>query len=178
MATLPSQKMQVACQMVHWIQQALIERSMDGEVRVNKNKGAIADDAKGHDETSHGQEMVSGEVHKERGGNEEVHEARESDKRACRARAGCNGVCKVKESDNGPLEGRESGNGVLEARESCNRVLEVRESSDRVHKARESDNKVKESGNEACERRVMVNGDDIHVKMVSGDRKVGKDEAN
>src|SRR5258708_32080639 len=103
--------MQVACQMVHWIQQALIERSMDGEARANKNEGS-ADHTKGHDEISHDQEMVSGEVHKERGGDEEVHEVRESDERACRARAGCDGVHKVKESDDGPLEGGEDSNGV------------------------------------------------------------------
>src|SRR5258708_31617530 len=84
--------MQVACQMVHWIQQALIERSMDGEARVNKNEGGSADHAKGHDEISHDQETVSSEVHEERGGDEEVHEARESDERARRARAGCDGV--------------------------------------------------------------------------------------
>ena len=59
--------MQVACQMVHWIQQALIERSMDGEARANKNEGG-ADHVKGHDEISHDQETVSGEVHEERGG--------------------------------------------------------------------------------------------------------------
>src|SRR5260221_7567834 len=118
---------------------------MDGEVRVNKNKGGSADHAKGHDEISHGQEMVSGEVHKERGGDEEVHEARESDKRACRARAGCNGVHKVKESGN---------------------------------KMKESGTKAKESSNEAQERRVMVDGNDKHVKMVSGNGKAGKDEAN
>ena len=68
--------------MVHWIQQALIKRSMDGEARANKNEGGSADHAKGHDEISYDQETVSGEVHKERGGNEEVHEARESNKRA------------------------------------------------------------------------------------------------
>src|SRR5258708_21301758 len=76
LATLHSQKMQVACQMVHWIQQALIERSMDVEARVNKNKRGSADHTKGHDEISHDQETVSGEVHEERG-DEEVHEARE-----------------------------------------------------------------------------------------------------
>src|SRR5258705_12507235 len=92
--------MQVACQMVHWIQQALIERSMDGEVRVNKNEGGSADRTKGHDEISHDQEMVSGEVHEERGGNKEVHEVRESNERAHGARAGCDAVRKVKESDN------------------------------------------------------------------------------
>src|SRR5260221_14452455 len=59
--------MQVACQMVHWIQQALIKRLMDGEVRVNKNEGGSADHMKGHDEISHDQEMVSSEVHEERG---------------------------------------------------------------------------------------------------------------
>src|SRR5258705_11686007 len=110
--------MQGACQMVHWIQQALIERSMHGEVRANKNEGGSADHVKGHDEISHGKEMVSSEVHKERGGDEEVHEARESNKRACRVRAGCNGVHKVKERDNGPLKAGESMNGVLEARGS------------------------------------------------------------
>src|SRR5258708_893503 len=97
--------MQVACQMVHWIQQALIERSMDGEARVNKNKGGSADHAKGHDKISHDQETVSSEVHEERGGDEEAHEARESDERARRARVGCNGGRKVKERDDGPLEG-------------------------------------------------------------------------
>src|SRR5260221_12606005 len=96
--------MQVACQMVHWIQQALIERSMDGEVRANKNEGS-ADHMKGHDKINHDQETVSSEVHEERGGDKEVHEVRESDKRACRARAGCNGVHKAKESDGRPLEG-------------------------------------------------------------------------
>src|SRR5258707_5312450 len=110
--------MQVACQMVHWIQQALIKRSMDGEVRANKNKGGSADHVKGHDEISHDQEMVSGEVHEERGGNKEVHEARESDERACRVRAGCNGVCKVKESNN---EVKESSN---ERKESSNKSRE------------------------------------------------------
>src|SRR5258705_9662828 len=107
--------MQVACQMVHWIQQALIKRSMDGEARANKNKGGSADHVKGHDEISHDQETVSGEVHEERGGNKEVHEARESDERAHGARAGCNGVHKVKESDDGPLEGGEDSNSVREA---------------------------------------------------------------
>src|SRR5258708_34942419 len=97
--TLPIQKRQVAYQLVHWIQQALIKRSMDGVARVNKNEGGSADHMKGHDEISHDQETVSSEVHKERGGDKEVHEARESDKRACRVRAGCNGVCKAKESD-------------------------------------------------------------------------------
>src|SRR5258708_37485283 len=144
--------MQVACQMVHWIQQALIERLMDGEARENKNEGGRADNAKGHDKISHGQEMVSGEVHKERGGNKEVHEARESDKRAHRARAGCNRVCKAKESDN---EVKESGN-----------------------KMKESGTEAKESSNEGWERRVMVNGDDIHVKMASSNGKAGKDKAN
>ena len=43
---------------------------------------------------------------------------------------------------------------------------------------KESDNEVKESSNEACKRRAMVNSNDIHVKMVSSDRKAGKDEAN
>src|SRR5258708_31224698 len=98
--------MQVACQMVHWIQQALIKRLMDGEARANKNKGGSADHAKGHDKISHDQETVSSEVHKERGGNEEVHEARESDERAHEVRAGCDRVHKAKESDDGPLEGR------------------------------------------------------------------------
>src|SRR5258708_23137898 len=106
--------MQVACQMVHWIQQALIKRLMDGEARANKNK---ADHVKGHDKISHGQETVRGEVHKERGGDEEVHEARESDKGACGVRAGCDRVHKAKASNNRPLEGRESSNGVLEGRE-------------------------------------------------------------
>src|SRR5258707_3983074 len=104
--------MQVACQMVHWIQQALIERSMDGDARANKNEGGSADHVKGHDEISHDQETVSSEVQKERGGNKEVHEARESDERACGVRAGCDGVHKVKESDDGPLEGGEDGNSV------------------------------------------------------------------
>src|SRR5258708_14247108 len=104
--------MQVACQMVHWIQQALIERSMDGEARANKNKGGSADHVKGHDKISHDQETVSGEVHEERGGDEEVHEARESDERACGVRAGCDGVRKGKERDDGPLEGGGEGNGV------------------------------------------------------------------
>src|SRR5260221_14788721 len=104
--------------MVHWIQQALIERSMDGEVRVNKNKGGSADHMKGHDKISHDQGMESGEVHKERGGDKEVHEARESDKRACRARVGCDGVRKVKESDERTLEGGGDGMGVHVARES------------------------------------------------------------
>src|SRR5258708_21902789 len=111
-----------------------------------------------NDKISHDQEMVSGEVHEERGGKKEVHEARESDERACGARAGCNGVHKAKESDDGPLEGGEDGNSVREVRES--------------------NNEVKESGNEACERRAMVNGNDIHMKMASSDRKAGKDEAN
>src|SRR5260221_9125130 len=136
--------MQVACQMVHWIQQALIERSMDGEARVNKNEGGSADHMKGHDEISHGQEMVSSEVHKEREGDKEVHEARESDKMACGVKAGCERVHKVKESSN--------------------RVLKARESGNRVHEVRESDNKMKESGNKACKRRAMV----------SSDRKAGK----
>src|SRR6266436_3982180 len=164
--------MQVACQMVHWIQEALIERSMDGEVRANKNKGGSADHVKGHDKISHDQEMMSGEVHKERGGNEEVHEARESNKRACRARAGCNRVHKAKESNDGPLEGEEDSNSVCKARESDNKVKES------GNEMKESSNKAKESSDEACERRAMVNGDDIHVKMVSSDRKAGKDEAN
>src|SRR5258708_7451176 len=109
--------MQVACQMVHWIQQALMEGSMDGEARVNKNEGGSADHAKGHDEISHDQETVSSEVHEERGGDEEVHEARESDKRARRARAGCDRVHKVKESDDRPLKGGEDGNGVRKGRD-------------------------------------------------------------
>src|SRR5258707_2707955 len=109
-----------------------------------------------NDKISHDQEMVSGEVHKERGGNKEVHEARESDERACRARAGCNGVHKAKESNDGPLKGGEDGNGVCEAKES--------------------DNKVKESSNKARKRRAMVNGDDIHVKRMSSNGKAGKDE--
>src|SRR5258707_3516714 len=108
--------------MVHWIQQALIKRSMDGEARANKNKGGSADHTKGHDEISHDQETVSSEVHEERGGDEEVHEARESDKRAHGARAGCDGVCKVKESDDGPLKGGEDGNGVRWVREGNNRA--------------------------------------------------------
>src|SRR5258708_28197900 len=156
--------MQVACQMVHWIQQALIERAMDGEARVNKNEGGSADHTKGHDEISHDQEMVSGEVHKERGGNKEVHEVRESDKRAHGARAGCDGVCKVKESDDGPLEGGEDGNSVHEARENNNEAKEsnnkVKESSNEM---KESSNKAKESSNKAHKRRVMVNGDDIRL---------------
>src|SRR5258705_72007 len=164
--------MQVACQMVHWIQQALIKRSMDGEVRANKNEGGSADHAKGHNKISHDQETVSGEVHEERGGDKEVHEARESDERAHRVRAGCKGVCKPKESDDGSLEGGEDGNGVHEVRESDN---EAKESNNEV---KESGNEMKESSNEARERRAMVNGDDIHVKMGSGDRKAGKDEAN
>src|SRR6266436_1948275 len=99
--------MQVACQMVHWIQQALIKRLMDGEARANKNEGGSADHAKGHDKISHDQETVSGEVHKERGGNEEVHEAKESNN-------------KVKESGN---KMKESGN---EAKESGNEACERR----------------------------------------------------
>src|SRR5258708_7501145 len=146
--------MQVACQMVHWTQQALIERLMDGEVRANKNEGGSADYAKGHDKISHGQEMVRGEVHEdeERGGNEEVHEARASNERPHRARAGCDRVCKAKESNN-------------EARESDNNV---KESSNDV---KESGNDAKESGNEAHERRAMVNSDDIHMKMASNTGK-------
>src|SRR5258707_877101 len=128
--------MQVACQMVHWIQQALIERSMDGEARVNKNEGGSADHAKGHEEISHDQETVSGEVRK----------VRESDN-------------KVKESSN-------------EMKESNN---EVKESGNEM---KESGNEAKESGNKAHERRAMVNGNDIHVKMASGNGKAGKDEAN
>src|SRR5260221_10916208 len=164
--------MQVACQMVHWIQQALIERLMDGEARVNKNKGGSAAHTNGHDEISHGKEMVSSEVHEERGGDKEVHEVRESDERACGVRAGCNGVCKAKESDNRPLKERESSNRVLKGRESDNKVKE------NDNKVRESGNEVKESGNEAHERRAMVDGNDIHMKMVSSDGKAGKDEAN
>src|SRR5258708_2953370 len=80
--------MQVACQMVHWVQQALIKRSMDGEVRANKNEGGSADHGKGHDEISHDQETVSGEVHKEGGGDEEGHGGGEGDKGAGGARAG------------------------------------------------------------------------------------------
>src|SRR5258708_6430708 len=171
--------MQVACQMVHWIQQALIERSMDGEARANKNEGGSADHAKGHDKISHDQETVSGEVHKERGGNEEVHEARERDERAHEARAGWDRGCKAKGSDDGPLKGGEDSNSVCKARESDN---EAKESNNKVkesgNKMKESGNEAKESGNEACERRAMVNGDDIHVKMVSGDGKAGKDKAN
>src|SRR5258708_29854972 len=134
---------------------------------------------KGHEKRSDDQGMVSGEVEKERGGDKEVHEARESDERACRARAGCDGVRKVKESDDRPLEGGEDGNGVHEARESDNKAKEsdneVKESS---NKMKESSNEAKESGNKACERRAMVNGDDIHVKMASSDGKAGKDKAN
>src|SRR5258707_3751335 len=121
-----------------------------------------------NDKISHDQEMVSGEVHKERGGNKEVHEARESDERACGARAGCNRVHNAKESNDGPLEGGEDGNGVCEARESNN---EVKESG---NKMKESRNEAKESSNEDCDMRAMVNSDDIHVKMVSSDRKAGK----
>src|SRR5260221_6960142 len=109
--------MQVACQMVHWIQQALIERSMDGEARVNKNEGGSADHAKGDDEISHDQETVSSEVHEERGGDAEVHEVRESNERAHRVSAGCDGDCKEKESNDGPLEGGEDGNEVHAVRE-------------------------------------------------------------
>src|SRR5260221_5122933 len=164
--------MQVACQMVHWIQQALIERLMDGEARANKNEGGSADQMKGHDKISDEKETVSGEVHRERGGDEEVHEERESDERAHRARAGCDRVRKVKESNDRPLEGGEDGNSVCKARESNN---EVKESG---NEAKESGNEAKESGNEAHERRAMVNGDDIHMKMASSDRKAGKDEVN
>src|SRR5258708_25947231 len=145
---------------------------MDGEARANKNEGGSADHMKWHDEIRSDQGMVSGEVHEERGGNKEVHEARESDERACRARAGCNRVCKVKESNDGPLEGGEDGNGVHEARESDN---EVKESSNEM---KDSGNEAKESSNEACERRAMVNSDDIHMKMASSNGKAGKDEAN
>src|SRR5260370_33021896 len=99
--------MQVACQMVHWIQQALIERSMDGEARVNKNEGGSADHAKGHDEISHDQEMVSSEVHKERGGDEEVQKGRGRGERARGARAGCSRSHRVKESDDWPRVGGE-----------------------------------------------------------------------
>src|SRR5258708_35261312 len=99
--------MQVACQMVHWIQQALIERLMDGEGRANKNKGGSADHANGHDEISHGKETVSREVHEERGGNEGVHEAREGDERACEGGAGHDVVNKVKESESRPLVWRQ-----------------------------------------------------------------------
>src|SRR5258708_34216612 len=98
--------MQVACQIIHWIQQALIERLMDGEARANKNEGS-ADHTKGHDEISNDQEMVSGEVHKERGGEDEGREVRESDERACRPRAGGEGVHKVKQSADRPLGGVE-----------------------------------------------------------------------
>src|SRR5258708_16700512 len=171
--------MQVACQMVHWIQQELIKRSMDGEVRANKNEGGSADHAKGHDEISHDEEMVSSEVDEERGGDKEVHEVRESDERAHGVRAGCDGVCKAKESNDGPLKGGEDGNSVCEARESDNKVKEsdnkVKESGNEM---KESSNKAKESSNKACERRVMGNGDDIHMKMASRDRKGGKDEVN
>src|SRR5258706_9773618 len=124
MISINSSSLRGLLMMVHWIQQALIKRLMDGEVRANKNEGGSADHAKGHDEISHDQEMVSGEVHKERGGDEEVHEARESDERACGVRAGCNRVRKAKESDDGPLEGGEDGNGVHEERESDNEVKE------------------------------------------------------
>ena len=132
---------------------------MDGEARANKNEGGSADHAKGHDEISHDQEMVSGEVHEERGGNKEVHEVRESNERAHGARAGCDGVRKVKESDN-------------EVKESSNKMKES------GNEMKESGNEAKESSNEACERRVMVNGNNIHVKMASGNRKAGKDEVN
>src|SRR5258708_35136387 len=101
--------MQVACQMVHWIQQALIERSMDGEARVNRNKGGSADHIKGHDEISHDQETVSGEVHKERGCDAEVHEVRGRDTRGCTGRAGCNRGCKGKEKNVRTIEGAEVG---------------------------------------------------------------------
>src|SRR5260221_566775 len=89
--------MQVACQMVHWIQQALIERLMDGEARVNKNEGGSADHGKGHDEISHDQETVRGEVHEEGGGKEEVNEERESDEREGGAGGGWKRVCGEKE---------------------------------------------------------------------------------
>src|SRR5260370_2627 len=98
--------MQVACQMVHWIQQALIERSMDGQARGNKNEGGSADNTKRNEEMRHGKETVRSEVQRERGGDEEVHEVRESDERAHGVRAGCDRVHKAKESDDGPLEGR------------------------------------------------------------------------
>ncbi len=124
------------------------------------------------DEISHDQETVSGEVHEERGGDKEVHEVRESDERAHRARAGCDGVCKAKESDDRPLKGGEDGNGVCKARESDN---EVKESGKEM---KESGNEAKESSNEAHKRRAMVNGDNIHVKMVSSNGKAGKDKVN
>src|SRR5258708_30249821 len=140
--------MQVACQMVHWIQQAVIERSMDGEARANKNEGGSADHVNGHDKISHGKEMVSSEVHEVRGGNEEVHEVRESDERAHGVRAGCDGVHKAKESDNGPLKGRERGNGDLEGRERCNGVFKGGGGGERVHKVTWGNNKGKEKDKE------------------------------
>src|SRR5258706_16147085 len=124
MISINSSSLRGLLMMVHWIQQALIKRLMDGEVRANKNEGGSADHAKGHDEISHDQETVSGEVHEERGGNEEVHEARESNKRAHGARAGCDRAHKAKESDDRPLEGGEDGNGVREVRESENKAKE------------------------------------------------------
>ena len=78
----------------------------------------------------------------------------------------------MKESDDGPLEGGEDGNGVCKVRESNN---EVKESSNEM---KESGNEAKESSNEAHKRRVMVNGDNIHVKMASSDGKAGKDKVN
>src|SRR5258708_38367643 len=104
--------MQVAWQMVHWIQQALIKRLMDGEARANKNEGGSADHAKGHDNISQDQETVSSEVHEERGVDEEGHEARASDGRAGGGRADCTTVCKAKSSDAEPHDGRWSGNVV------------------------------------------------------------------
>ena len=59
---------------------------------------------------------------------------------------------------------------MTKVRESDN---EVRESSNKV---KESSNEVRESSNKAHKRRVMVNGNDIHVKMVSGDGRAGRDE--
>ena len=52
---------------------------------------------------------------------------------------------------------------------------EVKESGNEM---KESSNKAKESSNKACKRRVMVNGNNIHVKMASGNGKAGKDKAN
>ena len=85
----------------------------------------------------------------------------------------------MKESNNGLLEVRESSNSVCKARESD---IEAKESDNKVkesgNKMKESGTEAKESSNEGWERRVMVNGDDIHVKMASSNGKAGKDEAN
>ena len=56
--------MQVACQMVHWIQQALIKRSMDGEARESDNEVKESDNEV--KESSNEAKESGNEAHKRR----------------------------------------------------------------------------------------------------------------